>query len=292
MPIHYQKRDEEFIDYKPWLICNRPRFFVRGPQLNPIDLNNGNYFSVVGAAETVGVHAEKPYSTIVADRLKIPCLNLGQGGAGIAFFTQPGKQEIIDYINRGNFLILTLVSGRQTSNSLFQSRDGTCKCVYNNKEMTADNAWKLIIENYWDDKNFLKNLVREIREAYINDYIQFLNQIEVPVILFYFSQRKPGYSINWRKKDVNSIWDKFPHLVDDDTIKKIRAQSNVVYAKCISKRGIPYILRDKTGQEKPLWNPVRNEFQLNHAYYPSPEMHEDAANVLESICRKTLKKQQ
>lgn len=290
MPIYYQRRDAEFVDYEPWLISTKPQFYIRGPQLNEADLNNGNYFSLVGAAETVGVHAEKPYGTILADRLKIPYLNLGQGGAGMAFFTQPGKQEIIDHINRGKFLILTLMSGRQTSNSLFRSRDGTCKCVYNNKEMTADRAWELITENYWDDKNFLKNLVLEVRKTYANEYIQFLNKIDVPVILFYFSQRKPRYSINWRKRDVNSIWDKFPHLVDHKTIKKIRVKSNVAYSECVSNRGIPYILRDKTGQEKPLWDPARNQFQLKHFYYPSPEMHEDAADVLEPLCIKILGK--
>lgn len=290
MPIYYQRRDAEFVDYEPWLISTKPQFYIRGPQLNEADLNNGNYFSLVGAAETVGVHARNPYGTILADSLKIPCLNLGKGGVGVVFFSVPEMQKIIDYINRGKFLILSLMSGRQTSNPLFQTKRGTCDCIYNNEEMPVERAWQLIAENYWHDRTFLKRFLLDVRSAYANDYIQFLNKINVPVILFYFSQRKPKYSINWRKKHARSLWAGFPHAVDHKTIKEIRSKSQVLYAQCVSKRGIPYILKDMTGQEKPLWDPERNQFQLKHAYYPSPEMHEDAADVLEPLCIKILGK--
>jgi len=31
MPISYQERDAGFIDYKPYLICDKPKFYVRVP---------------------------------------------------------------------------------------------------------------------------------------------------------------------------------------------------------------------------------------------------------------------
>jgi len=288
MPLYYQARDAEFIDYKPWLICEKANFFVRGPKLQPADLNQGNYFSVLGAAETVGVLVQTPYGAVLADRIKIPCLNLGKGGGGALFFIRPVMQEVIDYIDKGKFLILTLMSARQTSNSLFKSKDGTSQCIYNDVEMLADRAWELIIEAHWHDKSFLKNFVLEVRETYVNEYLQLLKTVKVPVILFYFSQRKPKYTPGWKKKQARSIWAKFPHLVDQQTIKKILAQAHVTYAKCVSRRGIPYTLKDKTGQEKPLWEPTQKKFQKFHSYYPSPEMHEDAAKVLLPICRKIL----
>lgn len=290
MPIFYQKRDAEFIDYEPWLICKKPKFYIRGPKLNPEDLNQGNYFSVVGAAETVGIHAEQPYGTILSNHFKIPCLNLGKGGVGLAFFNQPEKKEIIDYINKGKFLIVTLMSGRQTGNSLFKTRGGTCKCFYNNEEMPVERVWELITETYWDDKAFLEKFVLEVRTAYVDEYIQFLNKIDVPVILFYFSQRTPKYSFNWQKKHVSSLWDKFPHFVDDTTIGEILAKpgDGIVYAECVSRKGIPYILKDKAGKTISLWYPRAKEFRTKHSYYPSPEMHKDAAEVLEPICRRIL----
>lgn len=287
----YKERDADFIDYELWAVQENPRFRVRGPRLKKIDIKKRNYFSVLGAAETFGVHAVKPYGALLSMRLGLPCLNLGRGGAGPAFFCRPDYQGIIDYVNKGKFLILNFMSGRHTNNSLIKCIDGTVnECEYNGEIMKADNAWQLIIEKYWDDKKFLKNLILETRQSYINDYLQLIKLVAVPVILFYFSQGKSRYSINWRKKDVYWILGQFPHFVDHKTIKEIKKKSPAVLAECISKRGIPYTLKDKTGKEKPLWNADSKQFIWKHSYYPSPEMHEDAANVLEPVCRKILKK--
>ena len=285
MPIFYQERDAGFIDYKPYLICDKPKFFVRGPELDPGDLEKGNYFSVVGNAETVGAHAERPYGTILSQRLGTPCLNLAKGGVCITFYNQPEKQKVIDYINKGKFLILTFMSGRQISTSLFETRKGSSHCVYNNEKMEVEHAWRLILEEYWDREDFLENLAAEVRRSYVTEYLRFLEKIRVPVILFYFSQREPKYSFNREMKSIYSLWSNFPQLVDDTTVEKILKESNAVYAKCVSARGIPYTLKDSTGKEKPLWHPLKKEFQLYHRLYPSPEMHEDGADVLEPLCR-------
>jgi hypothetical protein len=289
MPIYYQKLHAGMVDYKPWLVCEEPNFFVRGPELKSHDLKRGNYFSVVGAAEVVGVCVNEPFGTILSQQLKLPCLNLGAGGANMAFFNQPEMHRIIEYINRGKFLIVTLMSARQTGNSLFKSKRGTCQCVYNNETMKADDAWALIVEKYWQDKDILKNLVAEVRNTYVDDYVRFLEKIEVPIILFYFSQREPGYSINWRHKDVRAIWGGgFPHLVDERVIREILTRSGAQYAKYVSKKGIPYTLKDRAGSEKPIWNPNLKKWIMFHYYYPSAEMHIGAAELLVPMCREIL----
>ncbi len=286
----YQERDDEFIDYEPWALLENPIFRVRGPRLKKIDIKEGNYFSVLGAAETFGVHADKPYGAILSMRLDLPCLNLGRGGVGPAFFCRHDYRGIIDYVNKGKFLILSFMSGRHSRNSLIESPEGDVNsCIYNGEIMKADNAWQLIIEKYRDNKKFLKNLILETRQTYVNDYLQLIKLVAVPVILFYFSQRKPRYSINWKNKGIYSFLGQFPHFVDHKTIKEIKKKSTAVFAECVSKRGIPYTLKDKTGKEKPLWNAASKKFIWKHSYYPSPEMHEDAANVLEPFCRKILK---
>jgi hypothetical protein len=289
MPVFYQQRDKEFVDYKPWLISKNPSFFVRGPKLDQGDLLQGNYFSTAGAAETVGVHCQNPYSNILSGRLNIPCLNLGKGGAGSGFFIQPEMEGIIGLINKGKFLILTLMSGRQTSNSLFITK-GLVECQYNNETMKVDRAWEIIFDKYWHDKSFLQDFIEEVRQVYIKEYLQLLEVINVPVILFYFSQRPVKYSPNWEHKNVRSVWAKFPHLIDHRTIRKIRAKSKVKVVECVSVRGIPYTLKDRMGKEKPLYIAETNQFHMFHSYYPSPEMHEDAAVLLEPACKKILKR--
>jgi hypothetical protein len=56
----------------------------------------------------------------------------------------------------------------------------------------------------------------------------------------------------------------------------------------VTKRGIPYRLKDQTGKAKPQWNPRKKKMVMLHFYYPSPAMHEDAAEVLEPVCKAIL----
>jgi len=290
MPIHYQERDAAFIDYHPWRILESPKYFIRGPQLDPEDLGRGNYFSLVGAAETVGVHAQEPYGAILAKRLNIPCLNLGKGGAGVAFFSRPEMGEIVARVNRGRFLILTFMSGRQTGNSLIRPIDGTCQCLYQGEEMAVERAWALITDAHWHDRELLTRLVREVREGYAGEYAGFLALVRVPVILFYFSQRQPRYDINWQKKHRSSLWSQFPQFVNDDVVGEVLAAAagRVSYAECVSHRGIPYVLRDASGRVIPIWYGEEHGFRSRQSYYPSPEMHQDAAAALEPLCRGIL----
>jgi hypothetical protein len=269
---------------------DQPKFFVRGPRLPAGDVQRGNYFSLVGAAETVGVHVREPYGALLAERLRLPCLNLGKGGAGVAFFSRPEMGEIVAKINKGKFLVLTVMSGRQTGNSLITACDGTCRCVHDGREMTVERAWEKILEAHWHDRDYLAGLVRELRRNYVVEYLRFLRLVEVPAILFYFSQRRPGYDIDWSKKNRNSLWATFPHFVDDAVLAEIRAGAGgrIVYRECVSRRGIPYVLRDKTGKVIPIWYEELGEYRTRHGYYPSPEMHRDAAAALEPLCRKLL----
>jgi len=60
------------------------------------------------------------------------------------------------------------------------------------------------------------------------------------------------------------------------------------YVKCVSKRGIPQPLISRfTGKPVIVKMFKGNEITQN-TYYPSPEMHIDAANALETVCRKYL----
>lgn len=79
----YQERDYEVVDYQMFpLESTNLRF--RGPQ--PQRLETGNYFTCIGAAQTLGCFCENPFPTLLQEQLDITTLNLGYGGAGPYFF--------------------------------------------------------------------------------------------------------------------------------------------------------------------------------------------------------------
>ncbi|MDY7014496.1 MAG: DUF6473 family protein [Cyanobacteriota bacterium] len=71
----YQRRDREFIDYQVYLLENTNRVF-RGPKIE--NLQTTPYFVCVGAAQTFGCFCERPYPTILENKLDLPVLNLGK----------------------------------------------------------------------------------------------------------------------------------------------------------------------------------------------------------------------
>ena len=62
------------------------------------------------------------------------------------------------------------------------------------------------------------------------------------------------------------------------------------YVECVGKRGLPQILLDRfTGERVTITDPWTSQPWNENWYYPSPEMHEDAANALEPTCRELLR---
>ena len=71
-----------------------------------------------GAAQTFGRFVERPFPTLLAERLGLPALNLGAGGAGPRHFDRP---EYLDALNRAEAVVLQVLSGRSASCSLFDN---------------------------------------------------------------------------------------------------------------------------------------------------------------------------
>lgn len=286
----YADTDFDVVDYQ--LFCLDPKvlhrhsgksLMVRGPKPNNLDKNS--YFVCLGAAQTFGRFCETPYPTLLQERLGIYALNLGVAGAGPSFFSKE-NEELLKYINNAKFAVVQVMSGRSESNSLYASKGiGALTRVSDGARITnAADAYKELLKNH--DKTFIKKIIAETRENYCNNYKALLQAIEIPKILFWFSTRKPRYQEQY--DNIFKLFSQFPHLINQKTIHKIKKYSDE-YVECISQRGKPHQLINRfTGQPIQVVDQWHGGYWKENSYYPSPEMHVDAADNLEKICRKYL----
>jgi hypothetical protein len=186
--MQYQKRDWEVVDYQGYILKNTGGKAVRGPE--PKTLEKGQYFVCVGAAQTLGCYCEKPYPTLLQEKLNLPVLNLGMAGAGPLCFLE--EQPFLDYINRAKFAIVQVMSGRSENNSFFdsQGREYLTR-LSDGVKLGADLAYTELLKQY--DLNYVKTIIAETRHNWVQNFQKLLQAIQVPKILFWFSTREPYY---------------------------------------------------------------------------------------------------
>lgn len=285
MGDQYAKADFEIVDYQIYCLDKEiinpstgKSLLLRGPQLQNLEPNT--YFVCIGAAQTFGRFCQKPFPTLLEEKLGLPVLNLGYGGATSSFFLKD-NEKLLTYINNAKFAIIEVMSARRESNSLFINHGTeTFTKVSDGTKIKCRDIYQELLER--QDIKTVKKIVAETRNNFIKNYKNLLDNIAVPKILFWFSSRPPRYPEKYQT--VNQLFGEFPHLVNQQTISKIRKDSDR-YVECVSVRGKPHILKSRfTGQPtevKDLWVEVRTQ----DSYYPSPEMHIDAANALEPVCQ-------
>jgi hypothetical protein len=304
----YQRRDYEVVDYQMYEL-DGTRLSFRGPA--PADLASGHYFTCIGAAQTFGCFCEHPFPDLLAARLAMPALNLGYGGAGPEFFE---RHESLDrYINGGRFVVLQVMSGRSQSNSLFECRgleylvrrsDGfslSALAAYQHLlyGVPALPQWpvlcrillrvfpKLLLPRICAAPR-VRRIIEETRRAWIENYRRLLARIEVPVVLLWFSKRPPAYPESFRNLD--SLFGEFPQLVNAGMVGDIGAMCES-YVECITGRGSPHPLLSRFTRQPVSVDPALDRPDLrgnglwaHNVYYPSPEMHQDAADALFDSC--------
>ncbi len=284
----YTNQDWKVVDYQ--MYCLDPeiidrqtntQLLFRGPK--PQKLEEGNYFVSIGAAQTFGRFCEEPYPTLLQKRLGIQTLNLGRGGAGPSFFSKD-NDKLLKYINNARFAIIQILSGRSESNSLFNSKGlGFYTRVSDGTPIGCDDAFRELLKHH--DKNYIKTIIAETRNNWVDNYRKFLEEITPPKILFWFSTRKPHYKEKY--KDIDTLFGEFPQLVNAHMISQIRKFGDE-YVECVSRKGIPHSLINRfTGKPITIEDPWGGVWNKNW-YYPSPEMHVDAANTLEKVCKRHL----
>jgi hypothetical protein len=282
----YQSPDWWVVDYKLYSPSDLPRDLLPGLPLRlrgpaPGELAPGRYIACVGAAQTFGRFCEEPFPALLSKDLGIPAVNLGFGGAGPQLF--PRHPELIRLMNESALVVLQVMSARNEDNSLFQGGLGSLKSRSTGEPMRPEAAYGRLLAS--GDQALVTSVVGETRETWIASYEKLLSLFEVPTVLLWFSVRKPRYTEKY--DSVQGIFGDFPHLVNEEMIETIASHCDA-YVECVSVRGRPQQLRSRfTGKPTRVLVPGRRPLSEN-TYYPSPEMHQDAAAVLRPICRDLL----
>lgn len=313
----YVARDWRVVDYECYQLADTDLWF-RGPA--PGALERGRYFSVLGAAQSFGCFAQVPYPRLLEQRLGLPALNLGYSGAGPAFFEQ--QHRLLEYVNDGAFCIVQVMSARSTSNSCFDNPEGLAygRRTSDGTVSTAEEVFSDLVDaslqrlpggNRRLSRGILKltrlplpgvrAVVNESRNNWLQSMERLLAAITVPKVLFWFSTRQAPYVPSYH--DSGRLLGAYPHLVNQRMIDKLLPLTDG-YVVCTSSEGLPQPLVDRftggpttvvlesdvkptqglDGDPLPLYRGVWRE----NAYYPSPEMHDEAAAALEAVSRRLL----
>lgn len=280
----YQSPDWEIADYELYSPPNLPRDLLPGLPLRlrgpaPGELAPGGYIACVGAAQTFGRFCGEPFPALLSKDLGIPTLNLGFGGASAPLF--PRHPELIRLMNESALVVLQVMSARNEGNSRFEGGGtGSLKIRSTGERMQAEKAWGQLLAS--GDQAQLRSIVRETRETWIASYEQLLSLIQVPTVLLWLSVREPRYT---EKCDsAGGLFGDFPHLVNEEMNETVGSRCDAT-VECVSVRGLPQQLMSRfTGRPTRVLIPG-GKLMTENIYYPSPEMHQDAAALLSPVCQ-------
>jgi hypothetical protein len=272
----YDKRDHEVVDYQYWELAGTGMSF-RGPAFD--DHDDTPYLVCAGAAQTFGCLVDKPYPTVLAERLDVRSVNLGLGSAIPPLFDNAAVLEII---NGAALLVLQVMAARQQGNS--RLRPLATDLVYDRRhgdQVPAHIGWQRIID---EERAKLGVYIEETQHNWVQDYRHLLTKIDVPVVLFYFSARPKNAHPPRDADNLLTLFGQFPQLLDGSSIDDV-AGVCAGYAECTSTRNQGHLIRSRfSGEPVEIDNAIldpRLPGRWTHNwYYPSPEMHEDAATRL------------
>lgn len=293
----YAVRDRRVVDYACATLpgVDRP---IRGPL--PPSLEPGSYFACLGAAQTFGCFCERPFPALLSERLGLPALNLGFGGAGPEYFLR--RPALLEYANRARFVVVQAMSGRSADNSLFRSNgEELLTRRADRRAMGADEAYASVLAEHsalslsvLGRKVYLgvkraavEPLIVETRRNWLDRTRELLAAIGPPTVWLWFSKRSSAYQPHLLT--VQGLFGEFPQLIDQAT-NDAAGEAADAAVECVSRRGSPQPLVDRfTGQPArvSMGSPDRPDLDAawtKNPYYPSPEMHEDAAAKLEPVC--------
>ena len=284
--LAYQERDFEIIDYR---MFHDPTtgLWLRGPE--PQRLEEGRYIACVGGAQTFGCFCDNPFPRLLQEALNLPVVNYGIGGAGPSFFLQ--RDSIFSPLNKAACVIVQVMSGRSESNSVFET--GGLAYITRRSDglrMGARAAYQdLLLRKMIFGRKGLKRIIAETRGTWVENYRSLIRKIEAPVVLFWFAMREPDY--RERYIHVSTLLGGFPHLVNREMLEAVKKEADE-YVHYVTDRGMPQRLISRFTGKPSKVDPghprkdLKGRLWTHNSYYPSPEMHEDAAALLIPECQK------
>lgn len=303
----YQERDRDILDYQEFQVSGCDVKF-RGPGFDPFAAEQGSFFTCLGASQTYGCFQPKPFPTLLSETFGMPALNLAVGGTGPGFYLQ--YDSLIQAMNRGRFVILQAMAARHEANSRFEP-DGYVEFVRERstgESVNSDVAWERIVD---EEPEKMLQYVEEVQANWIATTKKLVSALKVPVIFFWFARRPLDYEVDLaavreqaarrrgRSDDgshfIDGLAGDFPHYVNGPAARKA-ASLCTGYVECLSGRGMGQpIISQFTGKPvgplpedyatKPEWR-ARSDGLIH--YYPSAEMHEDAAAALAPVISQIL----
>jgi hypothetical protein len=145
-----------------------------------------------------------------------------------------------------------------------------------------------------DEPDRIEEYVAELRASWVRTNLELISRLDVPAILFWFSTRTPHETVDYSLEgNVFENMGAFPQFVDQASLDAVAAKCAGL-VECTSTRNRGHVLvsrftgdpvvvdhgalfgprAGRAGRRPQLLSPARND------YYPSPEMHEDAADAL------------
>jgi LPS sulfotransferase NodH len=275
---YYQDLDSPGgFDYELFTIPELGARTFRGPV---VDLS-APYVAVIGGAQTFGRFVSRPFPSLLADRLDLPVLNLGIGGAGPRHFR---SAEYRDVIANAETVVVQVLSGRSASNSMFDNRASGGIAGHLAKDGSAirsDKFFSGFMQTASESE--VRRIVAETRADYMAEFRSLLKCIERPKILFWFSTRQPDYEDDYSALPFG-VLRSFPQLVNRTMVEELAALCDD-RAECVSREGLPQSLWES---DSSIDGAQASAGMLENHYYPSPAMHAAAADALERPCRRTL----
>ncbi len=276
MGQNYQDLDRPGgFDYRLTALPDFDGLRFRGPA---VDIQRP-YVAFLGAAQTFGRFAERPFPDLLAERLDLPALNLGVGGAGPRHFDRPGY---LKRLNGAEAVVIQVLSGRSASSSLFDNSKGggmhgvtpLADGPVRAGDFLAMAAEKLSAIEF-------ARVIEEMRVDYVASFLALIGKINAPTLLLWLSTRTPDYREDYAKAP-HGVLGEFPQLVNARMVADIAAHCDA-YVECVSAAGLP----------QPLWRAEQaidgahlRGVTLENRYYPSPQMHSEAADRLEAPLRR------
>ncbi len=278
----YQRSDSQIIDYHLFYDSTLKR-----ERRGPVDtiVPGDAYFTAIGAAQTFGRFCEAPYPKLLADELGMPCYNLGRGGVGADYFLR--WKESWDVINASRFIVVQVMSGQSVNTSLFRDPDGINRfwTPFHDTRVSSGEAWRHFYENYPREK--LAALIEETRFRWVEDYILLSRKLVQPSVLFWISRRSPDAPLKLDR--FGEFWSSFPQLVTREMVEEVKPYFST-YVELVSSSGLPQDLT-QLGKGKPasVRMGIDAKPMAKNSYYPSPEMHVEARDVLLPAVQSLLK---
>jgi hypothetical protein len=279
----YQDSDSAICDYK-YTQLPGTESWVRGPI--PEDLS-GNFVACLGGAHTLGRFVKQPYPVLLQKQLGIPVLNVGHGGGKPEFYLQ--STGLLEVINKAKCVVIQVMSARGSPNrflkptsyshNIMSIADGLST---GKNPVFVNAAYRILLRQLNPEE--LREAIIETRANWMVEMGRLFERIVIPKVLFWFSVRTPAYIEKFSNLD--ALFGEYPQFVTEEMVGALGVEADG-FVQCVSRSGMPYALRDAKSREPVRVFPWQQDPSVNY-YYPSAEMHTEAADSLAPILRRLM----